>query len=122
MSSNDSEKAAGNNTSEQWGRRQMFLIKLVATAALLLLLTATAYISECNKNATLNAEKVAQTKDDGEIVEIDGLKWKRVTFFDECDRCWKIYTSSDHSAGDTHGQKAFALPCPAKGKYFRKKP
>lgn len=68
-------------------------------------------VDHCTKVANERAEKAQQTKNDGEMVEIDGLKWRRSTFFDEYDRCWKIYTSSALRSGEIHGQKAFAIPC-----------
>ena len=94
------------------GKKKELTAKLLLCLLFIILMLLIVGVDTCMKDAKDTAEIIQQTQDDDMMVEIDGLKWKRVTFFDEYDRCWKIYTSSDVRLGKTHGQKTFATPCP----------
>jgi len=93
-------------------KKKEFLGKVLFFGVLVVLLLGIVTVDHCFNDAEKTAEIAQQKKDDGLMVEIDGLEWKRTTFFDEYDRCWKIYVSTDMHAGDIHGQKAFSTPCP----------
>lgn len=95
-------------------KRKGLIGKVLFWAVIIALSFAVVTVDSCFNNTEKTAVKAQQTKNDDKMVEIDGLKWKRTTFFDEYDRCWKIYVSSDVRAGNTHGQKSFATPCPNK--------
>ena len=88
-------------------KRQEFKAKVFLGIVVIVLLFLVVGIDTCMNDAEKVADKIQQTKDDGKIVEIDGLKWKRITFYDEDDRCWKIYTYED----STHAKSVFAVEC-----------
>jgi hypothetical protein len=64
-------------------------------------------VDTCMRDADTTADRIQQTKDDGETVKIGGLEWIRTTFYDEKDNCWRVYIS------DNNGNKnVFATLCP----------
>ncbi len=93
-------------------KRKELRAKLFFGIMIILLLVIASLISTCSKDMDKAAEVIQQTKDDGKMVEIDGKQWKKITFFDEDDRCWKIYTYED----GMHAKSVFAVVCPKKGK------
>lgn len=90
------------------GKKKELKGKIFFCIILVLIVVAVSAVDYCVKVVDKTAEIVQQTKDDGKTVEIDGKPWKKVTFYDEYDRCWKIYSSADN----TKGKSVFAVACP----------
>ena len=93
--------------SEKVSKYKSAFFKSVVILGIVLAISILSVISHFNNEIIKNNTKAGQTKNDGEIVEIDGIEWKRGTFYDADDRCWKIYTSVDN----TKDKSIFVIPC-----------